>query len=215
MKKESERICDLAKTYKCENYENNVRTALPWSMMKSLTWFLLRNKETLCGGDIAEVGVWRGSVGIILAEIFKEQNIYLFDTFEGIPYHNEFDNIHMIGDFGIGDLNKFNYSSYKEVKDTLSIYGNVHVYQGIFPSQTSYNIIDKKFSLVHLDVDVHQSYDECLRFFYPRMLDGGLILLDDYAIPSCHGATKAVDDFCREYNLTVNREDKLYYIKKG
>lgn len=205
-------IVNLAKTYKSNNYPNNIRTILTDHMLQKVCELSIQSLEI--EGDIAEVGVWRGSVGIVFGEIFKNKNIYLFDTFDGIPYSNEYDNIHKAGDFGPTDRDPLYYASFDEVKDTLSIYNNIKVYRGIFPSETATHISDKKFSLVHLDVDVYQSYYECLNFFYPRMNNNGLILFDDYNIPSCEGATKAVNEFCNKNNIEILNVDNLYFIKK-
>jgi len=205
-------IVNLAKTYKSNNYSNNIRSVLTDHMLYKVAEVCLNSLEI--EGDIAEVGVWRGSVGIIFGEIFKNKDVYLFDTFEGIPYSNEFDNIHRVGDFGKGDRDPAYYSSFEEVQNTLSIYDKIKIYKGIFPIETSQIISDKKFALVHLDVDVYQSYKESLEFFYPRMNKDGLILLDDYNIPSCEGATKAVNEFCKKHNIQIINFDNLFYIKK-
>ena len=205
-------IVNLAKTYKSNNYSNNIRSVLTDHMLHKVAEVCLNSLEI--EGDIAEVGVWRGSVGIIFGEIFKNKDVYLFDTFEGLPYSNEFDNIHRAGDFGKGDRDPAYYSSFEEVQNTLSIYDKIKIYKGIFPIETSQIISDKKFALVHLDVDVYQSYKESLEFFYPRMNKDGLILFDDYNIPSCEGATKAVNEFCKEHNIQIINFDNLFYIKK-
>lgn len=205
-------IIYLAKTYKCKNYVNKIRTILTDEMLHNICTI-----SSLClnlKGDIAEVGVWIGSVGIIFGEIFKHKNIYLFDTFTGIPYSNEFDNIHKAGDFGYKDRNPLNFSSFEEVKETLSKYNNISIHKGIFPHETCKFIYNKKFSLVHLDVDVYKSYKESLDFFYPRMVDNGLILLDDYGISSCEGATKAINEFCNYNNVELKNFNNLFFIQK-
>lgn len=195
-------IVNLAKTYQSNNYPNNIRTVIPDQKINSI--IELSKSVIDLPGEVCEVGVWRGAIGIVFGEIFKNKNIYLFDTFHGIPYSNEFDNVHRVGDFGENDRDPLYFSSFDEVKDMLSIYNNIKIYKGIFPSETSEFIYNKKFSLVHLDVDVYQSYKESLEFFYSKMVEGGLILLDDYAMSSCEGATIAVDNFCKENNIKIH-----------
>src|SRR3989338_3744494 len=41
-------------------------------------------------------------------------------------------------------------------------------------------IKNKKFSLVHFDVDTYESTKNSIEFFYPRMTRGGVILSHDY-----------------------------------
>jgi O-methyltransferase len=78
------------------------------------------------------------------------------------------------------------------VKNYLKDYQDVYFYKGLFPS-TATAVEDKRFSFVHLDVDTYESTRSCLRFFYPRMNRGGIILSHDYI--SAAGVRKAFDEF--------------------
>lgn len=204
-------ILNLAINFKSDNYENNVRTILDSEMINAV--IDLSIEYSGIEGEVAEVGVWRGSVGIIFGETLKEKPIHLFDTFDGIPYSNEFDNLHKPGDFGKSDINPLNYTSFNEVVDTLSIYKNIKIHKGIFPKETSHNIENSKFSIVHLDVDVYQSYKDALEFFYTRMNNGGIIMLDDYLQPSCAGATKAINEFWEKRKINLKKYNCLYYFQ--
>ena len=124
-------------------------------------------------GDIAEVGVYRGgSAKIISAANFLRRKVYLFDTFEGIPEVCEHD-----VDFQQGQFK----SNYKEVKDYLSTERNVHIYKGVFPDTGRMLSCDRTFSFVHIDADSYKSIWDSLKFFYPRMCVGGVIIVHDYA----------------------------------
>lgn len=154
--------------------------------------FKLKNYTELANcieGDFAEVGVYKGGSAEIIA-FYKNinKNFYLFDTFEGLPQADiNFDNYHK--------KNDFNETSYEEVSEGLIGYENIFIYKGIFPQDHGDKIKHNKFSLVHLDVDIYKSYMDCLNFFYPRMTDGGIIILDDYFSPNCEGAKIATDTF--------------------
>ena len=140
-------------------------------------------------GDFAEVGVYKGGSAEIIAKNKNEnKNLYLFDTFEGMPEVNvNADNFHK--------KNDFNDTSYSDVCLGLECYKNVFIYKGLFPNEHGDKIKDKKFCLVHIDVDIYKSYIDCLNFFYTKMVDGGIIILDDYASPNCKGAKLATDEF--------------------
>lgn len=139
-------------------------------------------------GNICEVGVYKGGSAEIIANSKSEnKKLYLFDTFKGMPAVNEKDNHHK--------KNDFNDTSFENIKNYFDKFENVFVYQGIFPQQNSEIIKDDKFSLVHLDVDIYESYKNCLEFFYPRLVSGGLLILDDYNATTCVGAKIAVDEF--------------------
>lgn len=138
-------------------------------------------------GDIAEVGVYKGGSAKIILEATKKQ-VHLFDTFEGLPgeemqfYKGQYSN------------------SYEDVMEYLKEYPNVHIFKGLFPT-TSVPIFDKKFSLVHLDVDLYMSTLICLKFFYPRMSTGGVIISHDYTLST--GVKNAFDEFFKDKTEVV------------
>lgn len=159
-------------------------------------------------GDVVEVGVYKGGSAEVICENVVNKQIYLFDTFSGIPFSNEFDNFHKQGDFSD--------TSFTFVERKLSKYNNVKIFQGIFPEKNSDIISENKFSFVHLDIDVYESYMQCLTFFYKRMSIGGIILFDDYNSNSCLGAKKAVDTFFinkKENIIKTNYSNSVYIIK--
>lgn len=51
---------------------------------------------------------------------------------------------------------------------------------------------------VSLDFDLYNPTLEGLRFFYPRMLKHGVILVDDYFLPGYLGIPNAINDFEKE-----------------
>ncbi|MBI5621825.1 class I SAM-dependent methyltransferase [Candidatus Falkowbacteria bacterium] len=134
-------------------------------------------------GDFAEVGVYNGTSAKIICEVKGDKNLYLFDTFFGLPEVNKDDN----------RFHKNMYAaSYEGVRQRLQKYPHVKIYQGIFPG-TADPIKDKKFAFVHLDVDVYTSTKAALAFFYDRMVGGGIILTHDYA--QAEGVRRAFDEF--------------------
>ncbi|MBU2576881.1 MAG: class I SAM-dependent methyltransferase [Nanoarchaeota archaeon] len=148
------------------------------------------------GGDIAEVGVYKGGSAKILCEIMGDKVLHLFDTFEGLPETEK-------GDLVIkGWLND---TSMEGVRDYLREYDNVFLYKGIFP-ETSFPVKDKKFCLVHLDTDIYSGTLESLKFFWPRMIRGGRIICHDYNNVDCPGVKKAFEEFF------VGREDLIIDI---
>jgi O-methyltransferase len=123
-------------------------------------------------GDMAEVGVFNGCSAQVICEAKGDRVLHLFDTFEGLPEPAEFEReLFARRDFS-ADLSS--------VQKALIAYPGVQYYQGLFPA-TAQPVKRKKFSLVHLDVDLYQSTLDSLKFFYPRMVKGGVILSHDYA----------------------------------
>ena len=147
-------------------------------------------------GDIAEVGVYQGGSSKIICETKGDKKLHLFDTFQGLPDVTEKDNC-----FGkqLWKKNLCNDTSLEMVKNHLSKYNDVYLYPGEFPS-TSTPVNNSKFSFVHLDVDLYKSTKDCLEFFYPRLVPGGIILTHDY---HSEGVKSAFTEFFSEKNVSV------------
>lgn len=138
--------------------------------------FSITRSQSKLEGDMAEVGVYQGGSAKIICEAKEKTKLHLFDTFSGLPPVSDKDT-----HFGttIWKENEFGNTSDESVKRYLSKYENVFLYKGRFPD-TSDPIKDVKFSFVHLDVDLYRSTRDCLEFFYPRLVRGGIILTHDY-----------------------------------
>jgi hypothetical protein len=144
-------------------------------------------------GDIAEVGVYKGgSAYILCAASSKLKKIYLFDTFEGLPLDN------FLTKKQTPQKNWLNDTSIKKVynllvKNKKNI--RINIIKGLFPKSVSEKINKKKFSFVHLDTDLYQSTFDSLKFFYPRLNNGGCIIVHDYNSYGCPGVKASVDKF--------------------
>ena len=140
-------------------------------------------------GVIAEVGVYKGGTARLICEVKGEKDLYLFDTFEGLPETNDNDLLVHKGWLHDTDL--------ESVKNYLSDFKNIHFLKGVFPG-TAGPISDKKFSFIHLDTNLYQSTLDALEFFWPRMVIGGRIVSHDYNASSMPGVKKAFMEFFRD-----------------
>jgi O-methyltransferase len=134
-------------------------------------------------GDLVEFGVAYGASARIIAEFGGGRTVHLFDTFEGLP------------EPGPNDSARFYKGSYGCSLESVQQYLSglpVAFYKGFFP-QTAGGLRDAVFSFVHLDVDLYQSTLEGLKFFYPRLSRGGIVLSHDYK--SSAGVDKAFQEF--------------------
>jgi hypothetical protein len=156
-------------------------------------------KKTLdIPGDIAEVGTYRGGSAMLLSLADDLKTIHVFDTFEGLPEPDLDIEPHKKGNFT---------SSYEDVCEYLAPRSNIIIYKGLFP-ETAQPIVDKKFSLVHLDMDLYRGTLDALKFFYPRLSKGGVIICDDYCFPNCPGVDLALNEYFQDMPGKVKRTDK-------
>jgi hypothetical protein len=156
-------------------------------------WACVRAAQKL-QGDFAEVGVFEGASAQLICEAKAERSLHLFDTFEGLPKQkiSAQDAFITEGQYA---------SSFEKVKNKLSPYSNVRMYKGIFPDETAHYVNNVTFAFVHLDVDIYKTTFDCLNFFYPKMVKGGIILSHDYN--DIIGVKAAFQDFFSEKNETV------------
>jgi hypothetical protein len=149
--------------------------------------FMAVKRTNKIKGEIAEVGVYKGGSARLICEAKGDRPLHLFDTFEGLPKVDKVDSPWFYKGKYAACLN--------DVKSCLKEYKNVYFYKGMFPA-TAGLLEDKQFSFVHLDVDTHQSTLDCLKFFYPRMDQGSVLISHDYF--SAAGVRKAFDEFFGE-----------------
>ena len=138
-------------------------------------------------GDVAEVGVYQGATAMIIREELPYKKIYLLDTFEGFPEIHESEK----GHFKVGQCA----TSEETVTKIFQDDNNVEIIKGVFPD-TSKFLKDKKFSFVHLDTDIYIPTKTGLEFFYPRMVENGIIIVHDYPIHP--GVKLAVDEWKKD-----------------
>lgn len=139
-------------------------------------------------GICAEVGVFRGGSLIAIAQEVAPRKVVGFDTFSGLPacQCSEIDR-HMAGEFA----ESMGAVRWRAESAGLS---NVDLVQGTFP-ETGSEFEEESFAFVHLDVDLYLSTLAALEWFWPRMVKGGVIVVDDYRWARCPGVDKALEEF--------------------
>lgn len=115
--------------------------------------------------------------------------VHLFDSFTGLPTgEKELDPYWEAG--------TFKDTSLEAVKRRLIGFEDLcALYPGWIPSTFSPGVAERQFSLVHLDLDLYRPTLDSCKFFWPRMIRGGVMVVDDYGFPSSAGVKAAVDEF--------------------
>jgi hypothetical protein len=165
-------------------------------------------------GAFAECGVWRG--GSVLAMLLTlqelradDRDVYLYDTFEGMTRPTEHDvskhdppaletwveaQRRQVTPWG--DYFDPREVGVKAVRDTLLSTGypgeRLHLVRGPV-EETLPDRAPDRLALLRLDTDWYESTRHELRHLYPRLSDGGVLVIDDYG--HWEGARRAVDEF--------------------
>jgi O-methyltransferase len=142
-------------------------------------------------GELAECGVYKGGTARLIAGTRTasgaRKRLFLLDTFKGMPEPTPgLDSTWRAGD--LGDVN------IEEVKQFLADLPDIVILPGLF-STTLPQLSDSRFCFVHVDADLYTSVRECCEFFWPRMVNGGVVVFDDYGFSNCPGAKKAIDEY--------------------
>ena len=129
--------------------------------------------------------------------------LHLIDSFAGIsPPQEEDDGRGVVMKPGF-DGGAFA-SPLELVKHTLREFPAVAIHPGWIPAVFA-QLPEARWCFVHLDVDLYEPTLACLNYFYPRLVDGGVIICDDYGAPLFPGAHRAWDEFLREMRPAVYR----------
>ncbi|WP_376704664.1 TylF/MycF/NovP-related O-methyltransferase [Mesorhizobium sp. ISC25] len=151
----------------------------------------LRSLEAV-DGDVAECGVRYGrSTVFMLTADLRPREYHLFDSFAGLSEPVAEDrkaNGRMPWEPGDFDANE------QVAKNNIRPYGDPRFHVGWIPNAFP-EVIDRRFALVHIDVDLYEPTRDALAFFYDRVQPNGMIVCDDYGSSMCPGARKAFDDF--------------------
>ncbi|WP_114391491.1 TylF/MycF/NovP-related O-methyltransferase [Notoacmeibacter marinus] len=146
------------------------------------------DKEKILG-DVVEVGVYKGNTAVLLARYCRrsDRKLYLLDTFEG------FESEDLVGVDQDQEM-EFDDTSLEAVKDFVGTESVVFV-KGRFPETASELPVRRKYSIVHIDCDLYVPIIAALEYFYPRLVEGGFLMVHDYSSLWWPGAEQAVDEF--------------------
>ncbi len=159
-------------------------------------------------GSIVECGVWKG--GSVMAAMLTliehgdvDRMIYLFDTFEGMnsPTENDRDINGALAQDRLKREDKksswvWALSTLQETKLNVLSTGYKSEKINFIKGEVEKTLIENTpddISLLRLDTDWYESTKIELEYLYPKVVKGGIIIIDDYG--HWEGAKKAVDEF--------------------
>ena len=143
-------------------------------------------------GAAAELGVYRGFFARCINMLLPERKLYLFDSFEGFG-----DETRASESFQAAHRN----TAVEKVLSSMPYPQNITVKPGFFPH--SLNGLEDRFCLVSLDVDFYQTTLDGLRYFWPRLEQGGYLMLHDWGSPKLPGVREALEVFQKENGCTI------------
>lgn len=160
-------------------------------------------------GSVVECGVWRGGSMLAAARTLLEHDdtsreLWLYDTFTRMPEPGERDfdiwgrhaSEYFEGPVDPHDTDGYRYLPLAEVRRLLegSGYppGQLRFVPGLVEETIPARAPDR-IALLRLDTDWYESTRHELEHLYPRLVDGGVLIIDDYG--QFTGARDAVDEY--------------------
>jgi len=148
-------------------------------------------------GDLAEAGVCGGGMPAIMSKVLAKhgvggRKIHLFDSFDGIPEASPKDNELDQKTYGVNDGSHPMKSSgisrgeVYQVKNNLNQWGRTDVAEFLFHvgwfEETMAREIESvgPLALLRVDVDLYSSDYTCFKYLYPKVVQGGYVIVDDY-----------------------------------
>ena len=195
-------------------YENNFYITSPVNRIsKFITHLDLFRRISGLRGEIIECGVFKGNSLMrwikfrSLLENSYSRKIYGFDTFGNFPdasiEEEKSKREEFIKEAGDQSIKK---------NDLIEYLKKLNLYENIFLIEGDINInvpsfVNKyseiRIALLHVDVDLYEPTKICLDKFYPHIVKGGIIILDDYgAFP---GANKAIEEFLEDKEFKIEQ----------
>jgi hypothetical protein len=161
-------------------------------------------------GDFIETGVWRGGSMMLAASTLlqlgdRSRHLHLFDTFEGHPKPDAEKDVDLWGNNAHAEWLKYRITdetsnwvpvSIDEVRENMVGTGypaeRVKLIKGMVEKTAAANA-PERIALLRLDTDWYESTKVSLEVFYPRLVQGGVLIVDDYG--HYRGQRQAVDEY--------------------
>lgn len=178
-------------------------------------------EQQAIAGQMLELGCAAGGSAIVITSVkAKSRPFAIYDVFGMIPppsardgqdVHQRYEVISTGKSPGLGNRR---YYGYEEALDQKVIAAfaeagypieqhQVRLVKGLYEDSLQ---IDQPVALAHIDCDWYDSVMVCLERIVPHLVQGGILVIDDY--DSWSGCRQAVDDFFRERQAEFRFEHK-------
>jgi hypothetical protein len=164
------------------------------AMISSINEIEARNIE----GDIVECGVWKAGNIVLARRLAPSRVCWLYDTFEGMTLPDA-----VIDSHGKGKPRKpeeWVGKSAVSMPEVIAILRELGVYDEDKLRFVKGDVVEtlkykkpNSIALLRLDTDWYASTAAELFWLYPRLVPGGILIVDDYG--HWLGARKAVDEY--------------------
>lgn len=165
-------------------------------------------------GDVVELGCFEGTSALfemrMILEVAPDKNLYLYDSFEGLPPKTNHDQS-AAGDVFRQGVLKASKSKLKHnfVKAGLPL---PEITKAWFYELELKDLPDR-ICFAFLDGDFYESIMDSLKLIYPKMEKGSVIVVDDYHNAQLPGVKKAIQEYFKDYDVNIEVKNSLAIIR--
>jgi O-methyltransferase len=168
-------------------------------------------------GDFVECGVWQGGSAMVAASTLRGlgdtgRKLYLFDTYTGTRPVPTKKDVNYLGEVAtdadeeirIGGIRHSTYASLDDVRRNIALTG-YPLDQVVFVEgkveDTIPGTLPSEIAVLRLDTDLYASTYHELVHLFPKLVNHGVLILDDYG--SWRGAAEAAEQYFSENGVTI------------
>lgn len=175
-------------------------------------------------GVYVECGVAAGAQIIAMLAAAPKKKIYAFDSFEGIPLPSNKDDQYpgirkitpeeqenlpdpgnqALESSGATVVSEAQFISNLMTAGVFNYLDNLETVPGWF-EHTVPKFEENHIAILRLDGDLYNSTFECLKYLYPKVVNGGCVIIDDWELPGCRAA-------CDEYFKLIGYVPKIQRV---
>tara|TARA_B100000287_G_scaffold366915_1_gene362394 strand:+ start:461 stop:1129 length:669 start_codon:yes stop_codon:yes gene_type:complete len=197
------------------DYENNFYHTCDYTRMaKWAAHYEFFKRTWELPGTIIECGLFKG-ISFIRFAMFRKmfgnnfsKKMIGFDVFGEFPKSDfEGDQVYIDRFLNeVGSKNSISIEELNKILDDKGVNENLELIKGDI-CETIPKFIERepslKISLLHLDPDIYEPSVTTLEYLWPRLVKGGILILDDYG--KFTGETTAADDYFKDKDVEIKK----------
>lgn len=163
-------------------------------------------------GDVVELGCYIGTTSVFLARALANthRQLYLYDSFEGLPEKSGADSSPAGAQFKTGELLAAKKRLIQNVKKANVPMPKI---KKAWFNDLAASDLPELVAFAFLDGDYYQSILDSLKLVWPRLVPGATVVIDDYASEALPGVASAVNQWLTAHPAKLTVEQSLAILR--
>lgn len=156
-------------------------------------------------GDVVELGCYKGDTSILFQRELQRtgKNLWLYDSFAGLPEKTREDNSVAGDQFKTGEL----FVTKREVTEKFKRQSLPlpKIKKAFFEDLDPISDFPEKICFAFLDGDLYASIKTSLSLVQNKMQPGSVVIIHDYNNPELPGSARAVDEWLKSHRYQIKQ----------